>query len=308
VNTYDDLLYAAKPENRRAFLRQYKFDIGGDNCETIFIEPVPLKDIQAGKMNIEGDPYGIDSDKTAVNPTGQAIIGPMDGSSAAATYFNYDSPVVNCVAPEVLAKVQLEYEKRDVSSPNVTPRWPAFNRIISVLEWFNPAPNICEYKMNIQHVYFDADYGYYYSVPAADQRRGTGVNTVTFNPATFSRDDTQSYIVAKWVPDTDYDIETGVLKQNSPILDEYFYPDLSLRDGKFYRDATSTVPLNLPYLSGEGLSGRGSSNPKGVDYTTQGPNFKEGVTPLIVQDQATWPSCRCAPDQSLSSPVLERCA
>ena len=308
VNTYDDFLYEAKPENRRAFLRQYKFDIGGDNCENIFIEPVSSKDIQAGKMNIEGDPYGIDSDKTAVNPTGQAIIGPMDGSSAAAAYFNYDSPVVNCVAPEVLAKVQLEYEKRDVSSPNVTPRRPAFNRIISVLEWFNPAPNICEYKMNIQHVYFDADYGYYYSVPAADQRRGTGVNTVTFSPATFSRDDTPSYVVAKWVPDTDYDIETGTLKQNMPILDEYFYPDLSLRDGKFYRDATSTVPLNLPYLSGQGLSGVGSANPKGVDYTTQGPNFKEGVISLIVQDQSNWPSCRCAPDQSVSSPVLERCA
>ena len=307
VNTYDDFLYEAKPENRRAFLRQYKFDIGGDTCENIFIEPVSSKDIQAGKMNIEGDPYGIDSDKTAVNPTGQAIIGPMDGSSAAAVYFNYDSPVVNCVAPEVLAKVQSEYEKRDVSSTNVTPRNAAFNRIISVLEWFNPAPNVCEYKMNIQHVYFDADYGYYYSIPAADQKTGIGINTVTFNRATFSRDDTPSYVVAKWVPDTDYDIETGTLKQNRPIVDEYFYPDLSIRDGKFYRDATSTVPLNLPYLSGQGLSGVGSANPKGVDYRTQGPNFKESVIPLGELDQSNWPSCRYVPDQSLSSPVLERC-
>ena len=309
INTYDDLLYEAKPENRRAFLRQYKFDIGGDNCENIFIEPVSSTDIQAGKMNIQGDPYGIDSDKTAVNPTGQAIVGPMDGSSGVASYFNYDSPVVNCVAPEVLAKIQLEYERRDVSSPNVLPRQPAFNRMISVLQWFNPAPNICEYKMNIQHVYFDADYGYYYSVPAADQKRGTGVNTVTFNRTTeFSRDDTASYIVAKWVPDTDYDIETGVLKQNKPIVDEYFYPDLSLRDGKFYRTATSTIPLNLPYLSGEGLSGRGSSNPKGVDYSTQLPNFKGGEIPLGEQNQSDWPSCRYEPDQSLSLPVLKRCA
>ena len=287
INTYDDLLYEAKPENRRAFLRQYKFDIGGSNCENIFIEPVSFTDIQAGKMNIEGDPYGIDSDKTAVNPVGQAIIGPTEGSSRA-TYFNYDSPVVNCVAPEVLAKIQLEYEKRDVSSPNVLPRQPAFNRMISVLQWFNPAPNICEYKMNIQHVYFDADYGYYYSVPAAEQKRGVGVNTVTFNRATFSRDDTATYIVAKWVPDTDYDIETGVLKQNRPIVDEYFYPDLSLRDGKFYRTATSTIPLNLPYLSGEGLSGRGSSNPKGVDYTTQAPKFKEVVMPFGELNQSSW--------------------
>jgi hypothetical protein len=136
-----------------------------------------------------------------------------------------------------------------------------------------------------------------------------GINTVTFNRATeFSRDDTASYIVAKWVPDTDYDIETGVLKQNRPIVDEYFYPDLSLRDGKFYRTATSTIPLNLPYLSGEGLSGRGSSNPKGVDYTTQDPNFKEGVMPFGELNQTDWPSCRYRPDQSLSSPVFERCA
>lgn len=309
INTYDDFLYEAKPENRRAFLRQYKFDIGGNNCENIFIEPVSSMDIQAGKMNIQGDPYGIDSDKTAVNPTGQAIVGPMDGSSGVASYFNYDSPVVNCVAPEVLAKVQLEYERRDVSSPNVLPRQPAFNRMISVLQWFNPAPNICEYKMNIQHVYFDADYGYYYSVPAAEQKKGTDINTVTFNRTTeFSQEDTASYIVAKWVPDTDYDIETGVLKQNMPIVDEYFYPDFSLRDGKFYRTATSTIPLNLPYLSGEGLSGRGSSNPKGVDYSTQAPKFEEGGIPLGELNQSGWLSCRYRPDQSLSSPVLERCA
>jgi hypothetical protein len=108
--------------------------------------------------------------------------------------------------------------------------------------------------------------------------------------------------------DTDYDIETGVLKQNRPIVDEYFYPDLSLRDGKFYRTATSTIPLNLPYLSGEGLSGRGSSNPKGVDYTTQDPKFKEGVMPFGELNQTDWPSCRYRPDQSLSSPVFERCA
>ena len=142
--------------------------------------------------------------------------------------------------------------------------------------------------MNIQHVYFDADYGYYYSVPAADQKKGVGVNTVTFNRTTFSRDDTASYIVAKWVPDTDYDIETGVLKQNKPIVDEYFYPDLSIRDGKFYRTATSTIPLNLPYLSGEGLSGRGSSNPKGVVYTTQAPNFKGGEIPLGELNHSSW--------------------
>jgi hypothetical protein len=307
INTYDDFLYQAKPENRRAFLRQYKFDIEGTSCDTLMVTPTSLTNIQAGKMNIEGDPYGIDSEKTIVNPKGQQILKPGEGTSAEnSNFFNYDSPVVNCVDPQVLNKVQLEYEKRDVSSPNVLPAYPAFNRIISVLEWFNPAPNICEYKMNIQHVYYDVDYGYYYSVPSAEQM--STPRKIIFNSARFSPDDTPSYIVAKWVPETDYDIESGVLKQNKPMVDEYFYPDLSLRDGNFYRTTTSTVPLNLPYLTGKGLSGRGLSNPKGVDYNTQAENFKIGIVNMNTQDQSTWTSCRYIPDQSISSTTIQRCS
>ena len=146
--------------------------------------------------------------------------------------------------------------------------------------------------MNIQHTYFDADYGYYYCVP--NQEQISAANAVTFRQTTFSRDDTASYIVAKWVPNSDYDIETGVLKINRPIVDEYFYPDLSLRNGKFYRSATSTVPLNLPYLSGEGLSTR--------DPNIQPPMFQSVNITLTQLDQSNWPSCRHEPDQPVVWP------
>jgi hypothetical protein len=172
--------------------------------------------------------------------------------------------------------------------------------MIKVLEWFNPAPNICEYKMNIQHVYFDLDYGYYYSLPDATQLSSRDV--VSFPPGNFSASDEPSYIVAKWVPVTDYDIETGILKLNRPLVDEFFYPDLSLRDGKFYRTAASTTPLNLPYLASQGLSGAGSSNPNGVNYATQMKRFQTVAShTFTVQDQTAWKtsSCGCVPDQSI---------
>jgi hypothetical protein len=301
VITYDDMLYESKPENRRRFINKYKFDILG-TCENLSIGPISKSDVQSGKLDIKGDPYGIDSEKSVVNPLGQEIISPLEGSSGGSSNrqfpkFTYNSPKINCVEPRILDKVRLSYERCDVSSKNVSTYKPAFNKIIQVLEWFNPAPNICEYKMNIQHVYFDIDYGYYYSVPDANPI--TGVAPYIFESATFGSGDQPSYIVAKWVPDEDYDIESGIVKRNRPIVDEYFYPDLSLREGKFYRNATSTTPLNLPYLSGVGLSARGSSNPNGVDYVNQLPRFStENIPSIPVQTQntpnipsATWTKC-----------------
>ena len=305
INTYDDFLYDAKPESRRTYVQKYQFDITGNSCGNIGVTPLTPDDIAKNVMNIKGDPYGIDSDNTVVNPKGQSLINPALGSSSAqgsVGTFSYTSPVVNCMDPAVLRKVQLAYEKCDVSSPNVSPRKPAFNRMIKVLEWFNPAPNICEYKMNIQHVYFDLDYGYYYSLPDATQNSSRDV--VSFAPGTFSPDDEPTYIVAKWLPDTDYDIESGILKLNRPLVDEYFYPDLSLRDKKFYRTGASSTPLNLPYLAGVGLSGAGSSNPNGVNYATQQKRFQlvppnEGQ--FVTQDQTAWAasSCNCVPDQRI---------
>jgi len=303
INTYDDFLYDAAPQNRRTYLRQYKFDINGDNCTNVSVAPLTLTDISKNHMDISGDPYGIDSDVSIVNPTGQVILDPNQGSQAAAvkpTYFTYKSPTVNCMDPAILAQVQAAYERRDVSSPNVAPAQPAFNRMVSVLEWFNPAPNICEYKMNIQHTYFDADYGYYYTLPQSTQI--SGARTVTFSQAVFGLADEASYIVAKWVPDWDYDIESGAVVKGKPVVDEYFYPDLTLKGNNFFRTPTSGVALNLPYLAGEGLSAVGSANPNGIDYSIQKRRFATSTSanPLYrfpQLDQSTWRSCRYTPDQ-----------
>lgn len=259
-------------------------------------------------MDIKGDPYGIDSDVTIVNPIGQAIINPAAGSSSDVSYFTYNSPVIDCMDPTILNRVRETYERCDISSGSAIPPKPQFNRMISVLEWFNPAPNICEYKMNIQHTYFDIDYGYYYTIPPPP---AGSPPLPQYTPPVFTKDDQPSYIVAKWAPDTDYDVETGNIILNKPIVDEYFYPDLDLRaDGKFYRTSkpTDTTPLNMPYLSGEGLSAAGSSNSNGIDYTKQPPRFTtlqtpQQFTPTTYLDQTAWPSCRCAPDQSIDSVV-----
>jgi flagellar basal body-associated protein FliL len=304
INTYDDFLYDAKSENKRIYVQKYQFDITGDSCTNIGIQSLTPDEIAKGVMVIKGEAYGINSDITKINPRGQTIINPTVGTSfvgSSLPEFSYTSPVVNCMNPAVLDKVQMAYEKCDVSSSNALPRKPAFNRMRKVLEWFNPAPNICEYKMYIQHVYFDLDYGYYYSLPDAEQNSSRDV--VSFNPVTsFSTEHAPSYIVAKWLPDTDYDIETGILKLNKPIVDEYFYPDLSLRDGKFYRTAASTVPLNLPFLASEGLSIQSETNPNGLNYSVQLSRFKTVDSHSFpINDQTAWvaSSCNCVPDQRI---------
>ena len=246
-----------------------------------------------------------------MNPAGQVIINPNQGSQAAGTkptYFTYKSPTVNCMDPTILAQVQAAYERRDVSSPNVSPAQPAFNRMVSILEWFNPAPNICEYKMNIQHTYFDADYGYYYTLPQSTQI--SGARTVTFSQAVFGLADEASYIVAKWVPDWDYDIESGAVTKGKPIVDEYFYPDLTLKGNNFFRKPNSTVALNLPYLAGEGLSAVGSANPNGIDYKIQKRRFVKGTSANPLHrfsqlDQSMWYSCRYTPDQPTTQAAAE---
>ena len=227
------------PEKSRTWLQLYKFDINGNDCGFTITPP----DLDENNINISIDPYGIQSEASIVdtNLDGKMITSPLIGSSENMPTFTYRSPTVNCMDPTVLAKVRSIYEGINVASPTGIPRTTKYNKMVSVLEWFNPVPNVCEYKMNIQHNYFDTDYGYYYTVPAT---------------TTFSKYVGLSYIVAQWAPDTDYDVETGILKQNKPTVTEYFYPDMDFRaDQKFYRNTTSTTPLILPYLSGKGLSG-----------------------------------------------------
>ena len=242
VNTYDDFLYQPKPENSRTFLQQYYYDISGDNC-AFTIKPLSKDDINRRIMDLSGDPYGIQSESSVVDSrlTGRPVLDPLAGSNVGSSaYFKYESPTVNCMDPAVLREIRKIYEARDMSSPSSLIGGVVNNRMESVLQYFNPAPNICEYKMNIRHKYFDIDYGYYYNTPPAGEN--------------FSNDDVPSYIVATWAPNTDYLVETGTLILNRPEVEEFFFPDLVVKGDKFYREKDMTKPLNLPYLSAEGMT------------------------------------------------------
>jgi hypothetical protein len=259
VDTYDDFLYESKPENSRTFLQQYYYDIEGDNC-AFTIKPLSKNDISKRIMDLSGDPYGIQSESSVVDPrlTGRLVLNPLMGSNAGSPpSFTYTSPTINCISPEVLKKIRMIYEARDVSAPSSLIGGVVNNQMVSVLKYFNPAPNVCEYKMNIRHKYFDIDYGYYFNVPPADKG--------------FSTNDESSYIVATWAPNTDYLVETGTLLLNRPEVEEFFFPDLVIKGDKFYRETDKTTPLNLPYLSAEGMV---SIDP------TQGPRFTEIKPPM----------------------------
>lgn len=241
--TYDDFLMTARNENIRTSLLQYQFDIvnGGANC-VFTIKPFTQDDIINGKLTISNDPYGIQSDSTIVDPSlnGKSIINPASGSpvsgSSTSGSFTYTTPRVDCMNSTVLAKIRQIFESIDVSYPTVVPRQAKYNKMVSVLEWFNPVPNVCEYKMNIQHQYYDTDYGYYYTVPAT---------------TSFSTADIPTYIVATWTPDIDYDIETGILINNMPTVKEFFLPKFDTRsDGKIYESTDPTAAeVVFPYLA-----------------------------------------------------------
>jgi len=266
VDTYDDFLYAPKPENSRTFLQQYYYDISGDNC-AFTIKPLSKNDISKRIMDLSGDPYGIQSESSVVDPrlTGRLVLDPLLGSNAGSPpSFTYTSPTVDCISPAVLKEIREIYEARDLIPTSRLVGGVVNNQMVSVLKYFNPAPNICEYKMNIRHTYFDVDYGYYYNVPPA--RAGK----------IFSANDEPSYIVAKWAPNTNYIVETGKLMDNKPMtVEEFFFPDLTIVGDKFYResDKNRTTPLDLPYLSAEGMT---SIDP------TQAPRFITLTPPMLL--------------------------
>jgi hypothetical protein len=131
-------------------------------------------------------------------------------------------------------------------------RVPKYNTIKTILESFNPVPNVCEYKAQAVHTYYDQDYGWYYTVPGKDN---------SFRERDFT------YIVATWTPNTDYEVETGKLLKNSPKIVEYHLPELKIIEGNFYFP-DGKGPVNLPYLSGVG------NDPSTID--TSKPRFKSG--------------------------------
>lgn len=246
VEMFDDVLEKARNENIRTNLVQFQFDIedGGidltapANC-SIKIKPFVKDDVLKGTLDISSDPYGIQSDASVVS-TEVFTSGSDSGSGSSGKALNYTAPVIDCMSEAVLRSVHSRYRSDILASRNGNTNLA--NKMFYVLQYFNPAPNICEYKMQIQHAYYDRDYKQYYKVPTVP---------LGSNQLNFTADDVSSYIVAKWEIGTQYNMETGVIVNNSPTVTEVFLPDLDLRGDKIYKSASDTEEVIMPYLANE---------------------------------------------------------
>lgn len=238
VEMFDDVLEKARNENIRTNLVQFQFDIesGGidltapANC-SIKIKPFVKDDVLKGTLDISSDPYGIQSEASVVS---SEVFTAGSGSGSSAKALNYTAPVIDCMSQAVLTSVHSKYRSNILASRNGNTNLA--NKMFNVLQYFNPAPNICEYKMQIQHAYYDSDYKQYYKVP-------TG--------STFTADDVPSYIVAKWDIGSQYNMETGVIVNNNPTVTEVFLPDLDIRGDKIYKSPSDTEEVIMPYLANE---------------------------------------------------------
>ena len=264
TRTYDDFLYE-KQNSTRDYLRQWAFDLVGiptAGCK-FTVKDLSGDDLTKGVMNVGANPYALMSEYSVVdpgltlaradNPVSRASAGSA-GSSMQIPIFTYTEPTVDCMNPTLLAKIKSMYDAVQVQTNKDSNmgRVNKYNTLKTILQSFNPVPNVCEYKAQAIHTYYDQDYGWYYTVP------------VSAPPISFDEED-YTYIVATWAPGTDYDVETGTLLKNTPTVAEFHIPDLTLRGGEFYRP-DGTGPVTLPYIAGVG------NDPNTVDTST--PRFK----------------------------------
>jgi hypothetical protein len=183
-------------------------------------------------------------------------------SVSSGSTFSYEEPRVNCLDPVILAKVKSIYDKVNVATTEdkAITSTVKTNTLYTILKSFNPVPNVCEYQAQAVHTYYDSDYGWYYTVP------DTSVKKVVFD-----KDDT-TFLVAKWEPNIDYEIETGKLLLNSPTVTEYHLPNMEIIDKQFY-NKDGTGPVDLPYIAGIGYT------PTGINTTK--PRFSSQNVSLV---------------------------
>ena len=256
-----------------AELNQWSFDLVGpttSNC-SFTIANFSMSDVSNNTMNIKANAYALKSATSVIDNSfllanskilyvpgsssvlatpGGALSGGLDPRS-----FSYKEPCINALSPSVLAAVKAAYDSSfdaTTSSDRALSTTRHFNILYKVLASFNPVPNVCEYKVQVVHKYYDTSYRWYFSVP------DTSTSNWSFNSNDYT------YIVATWTPDVQYDVETGLFISASeavppPSIQEFHLPNLVVvadEDGNtsFYKQDSSGNPigsaLNLPYISG----------------------------------------------------------
>jgi len=251
VVDYYDFLY--KVENTtQPFLQQWMFDLIGDRTTECKFQVKDLSgtDIQKNVMSVSINPYALQQPSAQVfGLETLRVYNPVVGPASDDKLFSYNEPCVTCTDVNVLKAVERAYNNILVY-PN-GPANPKQNTLKHILLAFNPVPNVCEYKAQAIHSYYDQDYERYYTVPNS---------TAAFTPYDYT------YIVATWRTGSDYDVETGKLLKNAPSVTEFHLPDFVMKEGKYYR-ANQPAPVILPYIANV------VTDPSSVSYDITKPRF-----------------------------------
>jgi hypothetical protein len=266
---FTDILYSPLPQDTKFYMRNYKFNLQTTNdpskCK-FKVKPFTIEDISKNTMDIQNDAYSLEC-PPAPEPCPSAI---TQSSSASYSWVttDYNSPMISCNINEendpILMLITNMYNNIVIYTKNgVT----YHNTINKITKSFSATPNILEFKITTQRVYWDNNYNTAYY---------TGKPTDPIE---------DSFLVVKWPEGTSYEVETGYYwkdydgnfvntpstgisivggiatsgnyKMCTPIIEEFFFPDLIFTSNGMYKEKPdgSQVEVILPYLANDGLTG-----------------------------------------------------
>jgi hypothetical protein len=271
---FTDVLYSPLSQDTKFYMRNYRFNLipTSTNCK-FKVTPFTTNDISNNRMDIANDAYALEC-PPAPQPCSSSI---TQSSSASYTWVTdeYKSPIINCninlSTDPVLMLIKNMYNNMVIFTKNGI---NYYNTIHKITKSFSPRPNILEFKVTTQRVYWDNNYSiaYYTGKPN--------------DPVEVS------FLIVKWPEGTSYEVETGyywkdvnlnfvdtpatsttiiggVAKSGNytmctPTIEEFFFPDLVFTANGIYKPKpdSSLSKVNLPYLANDGLTAVGQQQTK----------------------------------------------
>lgn len=202
IESVKDALKVPDDVDVKYVLRKFQFGLvsktlqgGGCGFHVNFGETTFL----ANLMDISGNSYAIDPDSAKLGVEIKngltAAIDPMDDA--------------------IQTMVADKYNTRNIARPGDPAK---FNTLRVIKRSYSPRPNIVEYACIIDHVYYDDDYGIYYTVCADESKL--------------------SYLVAKWdlvdptllTPNQGFNVETGAVTGPPASVEEFFPAELQFKN------------------------------------------------------------------------------
>jgi hypothetical protein len=263
---FTDFLYMPLPQDTQFYLRNYVFNLIETPTPCTFkVKAFSNDDIAKSRMDISGDAFALEC------PTADNCPSAITRSSSASFNWattDYEETMIRCnirnISHPIIQLIKNIYNSTVIFTKAGTRYYNTINTIDGV---FNATPNILEFKVTTQRVYWDDDYNiaYYTGNPNDPDNIEVAYLIVTWPEGTSYEVETGYY----WLDSTGTFVESpssgvsiingsarsGTLRMGTPTIQEFFYPDLTFTATSVFKknpDGTQTQ-VYLPYLANFGL-------------------------------------------------------